>query len=150
MTLGVYPYCFLDKKGTLSSLENPMKLLYRKLSVLGVLSEWLQKTIYFCPINSINNRESLVFSIFHTDIKSLLHTPVSGLLTFFTDLIIIFYQPAGGIPDAVAGNGDAEKRVPACINGSNEPSILCGAWKSRSWSLSGNGWVYVIRLDNRI
>lgn len=39
MTLGVYPYCFLDKKGTLSSLENPMKLLYRKLSVLGVLSK---------------------------------------------------------------------------------------------------------------
>ena len=32
-------------------------------------------------------------------------------------------QPAGGIPDAVAGNGDAEKRVPACITGSNESSI---------------------------
>ena len=28
---------------------------------------------------------------------------------------------------AVAGNGDAEKRVPACINGSNEPSIPCRA-----------------------
>jgi len=39
MASGVYPYCFLDKKGTLSSLENPMKLLHRKLSVLGVLSK---------------------------------------------------------------------------------------------------------------
>ena len=39
MTLGVYPYCFLDRKGTLSSLENPIKLLFRKLSVLGVLSD---------------------------------------------------------------------------------------------------------------
>ena len=36
-------------------------------------------------------------------------------------------QPAGGIPDAVAGNGDAEKRVPASITGSNEPSISCWA-----------------------
>ena len=34
-------------------------------------------------------------------------------------------QPVGGIPDAVAGNGDTEKRVPACINGSNEPSMPC-------------------------
>jgi len=44
-------------------------------------------------------------------------------------------QPAGVIPDAVAGNGDAEKRVPACINGSNEPSIPCRALASQSWPL---------------
>ena len=36
--LGVYPYCFLPKKGRVSSLENPIKLLHRKLDVLGVLS----------------------------------------------------------------------------------------------------------------
>ena len=40
-------------------------------------------------------------------------------------------QPAGAIPDAVAGNGDAEIRVPACITGSDEPSMPCRAWKSR-------------------
>lgn len=38
-------------------------------------------------------------------------------------------QPAGAIPDAVAGNGDAEKRVPACIFGSNEPPTPCRACK---------------------
>ena len=59
-------------------------------------------------------------------------------------------QPAGVIPDAVAGDGNAEKRVPACINGLKKPSTLCRASTSRSWPLSGNGWVYVIRLYNRI
>lgn len=34
--LGIYPHCFLDKDGTLTHLKNPMKLLYSKLSVLGV------------------------------------------------------------------------------------------------------------------
>lgn len=34
---GVYPYCFLPKKGAVSYLENPIKLLHRKLNALGVL-----------------------------------------------------------------------------------------------------------------
>lgn len=35
---GVYPYCFLDRKGSIAHLENPIKLLYQKLSALKVLS----------------------------------------------------------------------------------------------------------------
>ena len=34
-------------------------------------------------------------------------------------------QPAAWRPDAVAGDGDAEKRVPACIIGLRKPTILC-------------------------
>ena len=36
-------------------------------------------------------------------------------------------QPAGEIPDAVAGNGDAERIVSACINGLKKPSTPCRA-----------------------
>ena len=59
-------------------------------------------------------------------------------------------QPAGAIPDAVAGNGDAEKRVPACITGSNEPTTSCRASTSQSWPLSGNRQEYTIHHGNRI
>ena len=45
-------------------------------------------------------------------------------------------QPAGVIPDAVAGDDDPEKRVPACITGSNEPLIPYRASTSQSWPLS--------------
>lgn len=36
--LGIYPYCFLNKQDTTSHLENPLKLIRKKLSVLGVLN----------------------------------------------------------------------------------------------------------------
>lgn len=35
--LRVYPWCFLDKRGDLSYLENPMQLILRKLESLGVM-----------------------------------------------------------------------------------------------------------------
>ena len=37
--MGVYPYCFLDKNGSIPHLENPMKLLLKKFSSIGVLSD---------------------------------------------------------------------------------------------------------------
>lgn len=36
--MGIYPWQFLDKKGSLDFLENPMQLILRKLDSLGVLS----------------------------------------------------------------------------------------------------------------
>lgn len=36
--LGVYPHCFLSKGSPVSTLENPLKLLHKKLSVIGALS----------------------------------------------------------------------------------------------------------------
>lgn len=38
-TNGIYPYCFLDKDGPMEQLENPLKLLHRKLSAIGAVSE---------------------------------------------------------------------------------------------------------------
>jgi hypothetical protein len=35
--MGIYAWCFLDKNGDLNHLENPMKLILKKLDLLGVL-----------------------------------------------------------------------------------------------------------------
>jgi hypothetical protein len=37
LDLGIYPWHFLDKHGDLNHLENPMKLILKKLDLLGVL-----------------------------------------------------------------------------------------------------------------
>jgi hypothetical protein len=37
--LGVYPFCFLDKKGNMPRLDNPIKLLRKKLVSCGALME---------------------------------------------------------------------------------------------------------------
>lgn len=37
LDLGIYPWAFLDKRGDLDYLENPMQLILRKLESLGVL-----------------------------------------------------------------------------------------------------------------
>ena len=37
--LGIYPWCFLAKRGSLAYLENPMKLIRKKLEPLGVFLE---------------------------------------------------------------------------------------------------------------
>lgn len=55
-------------------------------------------TLYFGKDGSGAIIKKTVTTTIHTDTKSLLHSPVAGLLTFFTDLIIIFLSACGSNP----------------------------------------------------